>query len=298
MNQAPSSLSRQYVKLCDRRDFNDERLRQMIHEIAPVSSPREEIHRKLWEFAMLGMYLEDVGLLNEESKALAVGAGHEAPLFWLANRIGRIVATDIYGEGTFAEREADPTMLDEPARFAPYHYRESHLEVLSMDARSLEFPDASFDFVFSLSSIEHFGGPRDVARAAQEMARVVRPDGHLLIATEYLLRQHPLNSPKLHVGIRLATGGRRCAAATLGRRATDDFTPKEIERWIIGPLEESGLTLVQPIDTRLSPETYENVIHWRGDGELHPATGDDYPHLVLKGYGAPWTSVFLALRQS
>src|SRR5204863_348043 len=73
--------------------------------------PREELRRKFWEYAMLGLYLEEIGALRDDVEALAVGAGHEEPLYWMANRVGRVVATDIYGEGGFAEREAAASML-------------------------------------------------------------------------------------------------------------------------------------------------------------------------------------------
>ena len=62
-----------------------------------------------------------------------------------------------------------------------------------MDGRRLTFPDASFDAVFTVSSIEHFGAPGDVARAAAEIGRVLRPGGHALIITECLVHYHPLD---------------------------------------------------------------------------------------------------------
>ena len=71
---------------------------------------------------------------------LSVGAGHETVLFWLANRVAKVVATDIYGEGAFGEQEADRTMLTDPASFSPYPYREQHLEVRHMDAKEARVP--------------------------------------------------------------------------------------------------------------------------------------------------------------
>jgi SAM-dependent methyltransferase len=292
---ADTSLSRQYVKLCDLPDFDDPRLRSQLREIVAAGyEPTEELHRKFWEYAMLGLYLQEVGALREDAEALAVAAGHEEPLFWMANRIARVVATDIYGEGGFAAREASASMLTDPAAFAPYPYREDHLEVKSMNALDLAFADESFDIVFSLSSIEHFGGPADVKRAAREMSRVLRPGGHLVIVTECLIERHPLDWPPLQVLIRLATLGRRCSRATPRRRIIDAFTPAEIERYIV---RASGLELVQPLDTEISPQSRRNLIHWVGAGELHPATGERWPHILLKAQGSPWTSAFLALRK-
>jgi len=293
--QAASPFSRQYCKLCDLHDFEDPALRAMLRAIiAPGFAAREELRRKFWEYAMLGLYLDEAGALHEDAEALAVGAGHEEPLFWLANRIGRMLATDIYGSGRFSEREAAGSMLTDPTAFAPYPYRKDRLEVRSMNALALDIPDASFDIVFSLSSIEHFGTPQQIATAAREMARVVRPGGHLVIVTECLVGWHPLDPPLVQFAIRLATFGRRCGPATPRQRVIDAFNARELRRDIIRP---TGLELVQPLDERVSPETFDNLIYWKGAGELTPRSGDPYPHILLKGYGSPWTSAFLAFHK-
>jgi len=289
------------VKLCDRQDFDDPALRERIRSIVPGLQPEEELHRKLWEYAVLTMFLEEVGALDEETEVLSVGAGHEEVLYWLANRVGRVVATDIYGEGGFAGREAAASMLTDPSAFAPYPYREDRLEVFTMDARRLEFPNESFDVVFSLSSIEHFGSSVDIAQSAREMGRVLRPGGHAFVVTECFLRRHPLNSRLLHTAIRLATLGRLATGATPRHRAIEVFTPGELQRQIVGP---SGLELVQPLTLDISPESWENVQSWVGDHH-EPAQRKPFPHIVLdirgrfpfKTYGAPWTSAGLAMRK-
>jgi SAM-dependent methyltransferase len=291
--EAPGALSRRYVKFCDRRDFDDAQLRQAIREIVPSRSPGEQLERKCWEYGMLALFLRDVGALREDREILAVGAGHEEPLFWLANRVRRVVATDIYGQGQFAGREAQDTMLDDPRPFAPYPYREDHLEVRWMDARELRFPDASFDAVFSLSAIEHFGGPQDVARAAREMARVLRPGGYAFVVTECFVSRNLLDSPLVQTAIRALSLGRRCPTATPRRRIVDVFTARELHARIVGP---SGLRLMQPLHREMSPETFENVTLFR-DGRLEPASGRHFPHILLRADGAPWTSVCLALEK-
>jgi ubiquinone/menaquinone biosynthesis C-methylase UbiE len=297
MTSAPDSaaLSRRYVKLCDLPDFEDPQLRRRLREIvAPGYDSSEELRRKFWEYAMLGLYLEEVGALSEQARYLAVAAGHEEPLFWLANRVGEVVATDIYGEGGFAGREAEESMLSAPQAYAPYPYREDHLTVKSMNALQLDFDDASFDVVYSLSSIEHFGGPRELKRGAREMARVLKPGGHLVIVTECLVARNLLDSPLLQFAIRIATLGRRCPNATPRKRMIDTLTAAEIMRYVVRP---TGLELVQPLDMRLSPSSYDNLTRWLGAGELHPASGEPWPHILLKAQGAPWTSAFLALHK-
>jgi SAM-dependent methyltransferase len=296
-------LRRRYVKLCDRRDFDDPEIRARIREIVPGQEPEAEIRRKFWEYALLTLFLEDVGALREDAEILSVGAGHEAVLFWLANRVGRVLATDIYGEGVFADGEADASMLTDPNAFAPYPYRSERLEVARMDARALALPDASFDAVFSLSSIEHFGAPWDVARAAREIGRVLRPGGHAFVVTECFVGRHPMNSRLLHTTVRVVTLGRRCGRATPWRRAVDIFTREEL-RWLI--VRPSRLALVQPLDMSLSAESHDNVIWWYGGKRTEPETGAAWPHVLVRpagprmlrrGGGAPFTSVALALRK-
>jgi SAM-dependent methyltransferase len=288
----PERLRRQYVKLCDLRDFNDPTLRERIRDIVPGYDPAAELRRKFWEYAMLTLFLEDVGKLTDDTAALSVGAGHEEVLYWLANKLGRVVATDIYGEATFAE--SDDTMLSDPARYAPYPYREERLEVHNMDARSLGFDDEAFDFVFSLSSIEHFGSMKDVERGAREIGRVLRPGGYAFIVTECLLSPDRPMSRVVQNGLRLVTRAR-------GRGSLSIFTARELESHVVLP---SGLKLLQQLDTSVSPETWKNVIRWSGHGKYEPAGGEPWPHIILlpslsafslRIEGAPFTSVALAL---
>jgi hypothetical protein len=165
-----AGLSRHYAKPCDPRDFDDPEVLDVLRDILPERDPRTHVERKVWEFAMLALFLRDVGRLHDGTEALAIGAGDERIVFWLANHIGRVVATDIYGASDFAHREADSSMLTDPAAHAPFAYREDHLEVRWMDARKLEFPDESFDVAFSLSSIEHFGTPAQIAECREVVA--------------------------------------------------------------------------------------------------------------------------------
>lgn len=51
------------------------------------------------------------------------------------------------------------------------------------DALRLPFPDASFDHLVSICAIEHFD---DGGRALDEMARVLKPGGHLVLSADAL----------------------------------------------------------------------------------------------------------------
>jgi SAM-dependent methyltransferase len=126
-----------------------------------------------------------------------------------------------------------------------------------MDARELSFEDDRFDVVFTLSSIEHFGAAPDVARAARELGRVVRPGGVAVIATDYLVRQHRLDTWPVELAIRVGTLGRKMQAAGVKRRVSlsEAFTWSELDELIVRP---SGLRPIQELDTTLSPESWRN----------------------------------------
>jgi SAM-dependent methyltransferase len=289
------ALSRQYAKLCDVSDFEDPALLDALRSIIPERDPSLHAERKAWEMAMLALFLDDVGRLHDGTSALAVGAGDERIVFWLANRLGRVVATDVYGTGAFALQEAQASMLDDPRAHAPFPYREDRLEVMYMDGRELAFGDESFDVVFSLSSIEHFGGPRDIARAAREIGRVLRTGGHAVIATESYISKHPLNSAPVDFALRLASLGRFRAPATLRRRGgADVLTAGEIVRWIVEP---SGLELMQPFDRRVSRASYENLTRVRARRAPEPASGEFYPHVLLRFRRSVFTSACLVFEK-
>ena len=157
-------------------------------------------------------------------------------------------------------------MLTDPASFSPYPYRESHLEVRHMDAKHLEFEDGSFDAVFSLSSIEHFGSWADIRRSAEEIGRVLRPGGAAFVVTECFLGRSLL-SPR--------------AVQELGSKVAWPiriFTPSLLRSEIVDP---SGLELVQPLETE-PPETGGNMIELHGGGRITSTTGADYPHIAVR----------------
>src|SRR5262245_18711667 len=96
-HKVTATLARQYAKLCDPRDFDYPAVRDRIDAITPDLEPAARFNRKHWEYAMLTLFLEESGLLRDDARILSVGAGHETVLFWLANRVEKVVATDIYG---------------------------------------------------------------------------------------------------------------------------------------------------------------------------------------------------------
>jgi SAM-dependent methyltransferase len=220
-------------------------------------------HRKAWEWTQCVYGLEQLQALGPRKRVLGVGAGHECVLYYLANRSAQTVATDLYA-GDFTTKgaaEADPTFLRDPARFAPFPYKTEHLLALPADGCSLPFPDGSFDVVYSLSSIEHFGGHARAAESMREMGRVLQPGGIACIATELVLA---------------------------GGAHPEYFTWEDLEDWVIRP---SGLVPVEPLCRDLPPQEYID------DPVRLPEEASRTPHIVVATEQWTFTSVALFLRK-
>ena len=285
-------MRRHYAKTCDLPDFEDPEIARLIAEIAPRFTKRAP-ERKAWEYATGALFLDETGHLNQWSKVLDVGAGADPMMYWLANRTGQTVAIDLYGEGGFSDREAELSVLRTPEAHAPYEYARERLSIRSMDARALEFPDETFDAVVSFSSIEHFGGPAEIATAAHEIGRVLRPGGHAFIVTELFVDYALMARPWIQFGIRIGSLGRRCATATPRRRTWPEvLTEREIHAWIVDP---SGLELMQPLRKTVSAETRAHVCPLAPDGSRPRGLAGDEPHVLLSLMGSTFTSVALPL---
>lgn len=101
-------MERRYAKLCDVRDFADATFRERAADIRPDLDLSWAFDRKTWEFTMLSLLLEERTLLGGAAEVLSVGAGREAILFWLAGRVGRMVAVDQYGVGRWRQVRLAP----------------------------------------------------------------------------------------------------------------------------------------------------------------------------------------------
>ena len=231
----------------------------LLCSLKSVPPDKESMHRKGYEYAQTLFGLRRLGLLTPEASVLSVGAGHEPVLYWLANEVGRVVATDMYDMswgGAWAG-EGDAAVLHRPEDYAPFPYRRDRLWFVKVDGRYLAFADASFDIVYSLSSIEHFGGLEGAVAAVEEMARVLKPGGVLALATEYILS---------------------------GPQHREAFMPPDIHALIA----RSGLQLVEPLDEAVH-RRYEMAAV---DLHLNPF---QTPHMAVRDGDTVFTSVMLFL---
>lgn len=243
-------------KVCRVGDAANPLWRRSYDDLGFADDP-QVFHRKVWEFNQALYGLRRLRRLAPAATALGIGCGHEELMYFLANRIARVIATDLY-EGTWIGGESDADVLANPAKYAPFKYREDHLHVRRMDGLALDAEAGTFDFVFCLSSIEHFGRLQDKLRALQEMFRVLKPGGVAVLTTEVVLN-------------RLGRGAQYFPAPTLlalvgeAGFALDGAPDLRVES------EYAGRPLALPMDTFVSP------------------------HVVLRNFNTIYTSVALFL---
>jgi SAM-dependent methyltransferase len=233
----------------------------LLKSLQVLPQDRLSMHRKTYEFTQLLFGLTRLGFLRDDVRVLSVGAGHEPVLYWLANRVRQVIATDMY-DGVWQSdgaQEGHRDVLEDASQFAPFDYRRDHLTFLKMDGRFLAFPDASFDVVYSLSSIEHFGGLEGARLAIEEMMRVLVPGGLLALATEYCLSDV---------------------------RHHEAFQPSEVRDLLTHP----ALSLVEPIDDRVWQRYAYQAVDLQVNRHLTP-------HMVVTDHGAVFTTVFAFMRK-
>ena len=241
-------------KVCHPDDWNDPEWMMVFRSLR-----QELLHRKAWEYTQCVYGLERLGALKPDGRVLGVGAGYEIPLFYFANRCAMVIATDIY-EGEPGS-EGDPAFMENPEKWAPFPYRKERLLVQRADGCALPFAANSFDVVYSLSSIEHFGGHGRAAQAMREMYRVLRPGGVACVATELILEGGP------HY---------------------EYFLREELDEYITF---SSGLVPVEKLHEKPLPRDLIDDPVWL-DGDT-----SKLPHIVLGLGELRWTSVMLFFRK-
>ena len=209
--------------------------------------------------------LRTLGVIRPESWVLAVAGGHEPPVFQLTNHVRWVFCTDLYDSPAF--QESDGVMLRDPDRFASFPYNRRRLVVQYMNALDLRYEDETFDIVFSLSSIEHFGGMQSSKQGLMEMARVVKPGGTVALTTELVIN-----------------GAGHFSAGNL-----ELFTPETLSEIIAS----TCLELLEPIDFRVSEATRATNMSL----ERASAEPNRFPHIVLGCAGREFTSIILFLRR-
>lgn len=251
-------------KLCQAADF--EPLESYSRQLGCPYNPGKEV-RKVWELSMaICTFTECVP--PGEIRALGVGAGNETTTFWLTNHCDQVHCTDIYADSGSWEADASPEMLIDPASaFQGFEWNPRRLIVQHMDGCNLRYEDETFDFIYSSSSIEHFGELQDVCRAMAEMGRVLKPGGVLSLSTEFKVR-----------------------GPGKGFDNVMTFSRDDLCRLI----EASGLRMLDELDLTPDPAKEVSFVQAIQDVDRH-GIYQQWPHIKLEHRGYVWTSVHLAL---
>lgn len=226
----------------------------------PFVMNEESFHRKLWEYIHIVHVLKNAGYLYSQNRGLAIGAGREYILYFLAHKVNKIIGIDIY-EGEFLGGEDERDIPLRPEKFAPFLYPRENLDLIRMDSRQLEFENNSFDFVFSVSSIEHFGSKREIQKSINEMYRILKPGGICVITTELKLNRLGVNIPntKIFNLEKLLDMFKSCGFDMMGEKPVVEIEQESLENWVKLPEE----------------------IHKR-------------PHVIMRSFKTIFTSVLLA----
>jgi SAM-dependent methyltransferase len=120
---------------------------------------------------------------------------HQLLQQWLTSSpVDNLLKTDLFDEAMSAglipllETKANHVVaIDVSAEIAEMAARRyANLEVKVADVRELPFEDAAFDTIVSLSTLDHFPITGDIENGLQELYRVLRPGGELLLTMDNL----------------------------------------------------------------------------------------------------------------
>jgi SAM-dependent methyltransferase len=270
---------RRLNRLCNIEDWQDPEMVATIRRLLPhfarafAGFPNSQEHRKHWEYAHVVAGLEQLGAVRPDSWLLSVAGGHEEPAYELTNHVRWMFLVDIYGVGGFKGAEAQETVLTNPDAFATVPYNRNRLVVQYMNALDLRYDESTFDGVFCLSSLEHFGGFDGAVQGLRQMHRVLKPGGVAAITTECIVNgAKVLDLPGLML-----------------------FTPA-----LIDALSRSvpGLERVEPVDFSISAASLATAYPLERAMEDAKRFHTEYPHIVVEMQGRHFTSVSLFFRKT
>ncbi|MCU0566996.1 MAG: class I SAM-dependent methyltransferase [Oculatellaceae cyanobacterium Prado106] len=168
------------MKFCKVADIEDWQQPEFQATAAMLKLKRKV--RKSWEFIQVYNGLQALGLLDGQTRAIGLGVGHEPLIYAFTHVCQSVIATDLYDSQTWATASMATEQVYQQNLF---EYGRDRLTVRHMDMTQIEYPDASFDFVWSCCSIEHVHNFRQLHQVFAEIHRVLKPGGIAALTTEF-----------------------------------------------------------------------------------------------------------------
>jgi SAM-dependent methyltransferase len=262
-------------KICDAADWFDPEIKEVIENELRESA---RLHRKQWEFAIIFLTLQKLGLLQSDKTGLSLGGGNERVLYSISKHIKKLFVTDLYDDNTSWDcaRTTDPNEFIRSSK--PFPIDDEKIEALRMDMRYLDFEDNSFDFCYSSCAIEHIGEDKDFLQHFNEVNRVLKDGGIYVLTTELQFGDQTIPDQNNFI-----------------------FSKEHIAHLI----DDSDLDFVFDVNAGLSvnevnypfPSNISNTA-FHGDNFIHQRLFNSLPHLILLRGNVPFTSVLLVLKKS
>jgi SAM-dependent methyltransferase len=182
-------------RVCNQEDLRDPSFAETVSAIFSYEriddytvAPNAPTSPRHWEAGAVIGALRSQGLLAPESTLLVVGAGWEPLVFYLIQHVHRVFAVDRY---LTHDASGARLMMMQPADVQPYETPLRNLVVQHMDERQLNFPDDTFDGVIVLGTLERAQSLQEIAWAAYEWGRVLKPGGIVSVCAKYRLAAPP-----------------------------------------------------------------------------------------------------------
>jgi len=194
--------------------------------------------------------IKKISSANRESFVLDVGC-YESPILPMLKRLG---FTNLYGCDLVLKPSSDcnPSFTNNNNNNNSFKYHEDYEPIAKMysdksyqlSIRNLEdtkYKDQMFDYVTSLSVIEH---GVNIEKYFREMSRIIKSNGYLLTSTDYW-PDKLVNKKNV-----------------LSKGTPDNiFSRDEIEK-LVEVADKNGLKLIEPIDF----EYKDKVVRWNSIG--------------------------------
>jgi ubiquinone/menaquinone biosynthesis C-methylase UbiE len=179
-----------FCKVADITDWQDQEF-QSISSLLGLDGFKD---RKVWEQIQIYRGLLRLDLLQEDVRAIGLGVGQERLMYAFANRCGEVIATDAYHSS-----DRQTAVVNEVYEKNPFPYRRDRLLVRNMDMTTIDYPDNSFDMVWSGRIIENMLSFEDLHQFYREIHRVLKPGGIAALTTEYNMTDRHSYEPNMLV---------------------------------------------------------------------------------------------------